>query len=127
MVYSNDLRWRIVDLCIGRRMRKTYVALNLRISVATVVRVVKRFKRNGNVKPSKLGRPDISKLLNRPQLLILMEYVLRNPSAYLKEMAQHLLQTTGSAYEAESIRSVLRRNGYSRKRVSKIGIHILSC
>ena len=120
MAYSNDLRWRIVYAYVGQRKSVAAVARRFSVSSATVYRTVKRFYRYGDVRPGRIGRPDISRLLTRPQLYILVEYILRNPSAYLKEICAHLLTTTGSRYEAESIRRVIRGCGFTRKRVSEL-------
>ena len=116
--YSSDLRWRIIELFYVANKTPRSIARQLRISTSTVSRILKRFEENGDVRPAKIGRPDISTLLSKAQLLVLMEYVLSHPTSYLAEMEQYLLSATGSSSSLVGINRVLKRFGYSRKRVS---------
>ena len=120
MIYSQDLRWRIVYARIARRKRVNQIARTYEVSIPTVYRALQRFKRYGHVRPARIGRPDISQLLTHPQLLVLMEYLLKHPTAYLNELNGYLLRVTGSQYAYSSLNKILRRHGYSRKRVSSI-------
>ena len=119
MVYSNDLRWRIVHLRLVENKREPVIARYLNVSLFTVRRIVERFLRYGHVRPARIGRPDISSLLTRAQLLVLMEYILSNSTAYLQDMERYLRATTGSTSNLVGIHRVLKRYGYSRKQVFK--------
>ena len=93
--YISDLRWRIIELCYVANKTPRSIAQQLRISTATVASILKRFKENADVHPAKIGRPAISMLLSKAQLLVLMEYVLMeyvlsHPNSYLAGMEQYL-------------------------------------
>lgn len=136
MVYSKDIRWCIVRMYYGLRYPIQWISRNLDISSATVRRIINRFTVYADVSPYKIGRINISQVLAPPQINVVMEYVLRNPNAYVKEMIQHLTTVTGSACEAESLRLLLRYHGFSYKRVSwyfcrfyntSVAFHVIKC
>ncbi|XP_068690029.1 uncharacterized protein [Montipora foliosa] len=114
--YSLDLRWRIVELHFVENKTKRSIARHLRISMSTVHRILQRLAEYGHVRPARIGRPDIAALLTRAQLLVLMEHVLNNPTSYLKEMEQYLIDSTGSSSNLVGLHRILRHNGYSYKR-----------
>ena len=116
--YSLDLRWRIIELHFVENKTKRSMACHLRISVSTVHRILQRFAEYGHVRPTRIGRPDVTMLLTRAQLLVLMEYVLHNPTSYLREMEQYLIDLTGSLSNLVGLHRILRHNGYSHKQVS---------
>lgn len=118
MVYSNDLRWKVIRMRHALRYPNQFISAELDISEASVRRFVRRFDVYGDIAPYRIGRPDISTVLAPPQMYVVMEYILSHPKAYIKEMINHLIEVTGSSCEAESLRTVLRRNGLTRKRVS---------
>ena len=98
---------------------KWSIARRLRLSISTVYRVLERFCQYGDVRPGKIGRPDISTMLSKAQLLVLMEYVIINPTRYYKEMETYLRRITGSnSSNLVGLNRILKRFGYSRKRVS---------
>jgi len=86
--------------------------------MSTVHRILKRFAEYGHVRQARIGRPDITMLVTRAQLLVLMEYVLNNPTSYLREMEQYLIDSTGSSSNLVGVHHILRHNGYSYTRVS---------
>ena len=117
--YSCDLSWRIVELRFMKNKSKRSIARRLRLSISTVYRVLERFCQYGDVRPGKIGRPDISTILSKAQLLVLMDYVIINPTRYYKEMETYLRRTTGSSSSnLVGLHRILKRFGYSHKRVS---------
>ena len=54
---------------------KRSITRRLRLLISTVYRVLERFCQYGDVRPGKIGRPDISTILSKAQLLVLMEDV----------------------------------------------------
>lgn len=118
MGYSNDLRWRVIKLKVMENRRPRSIARTLGMSVSTVNRIVKRFYRYGHVRSARMGRPDITDLLTRAQLLVLMEYVLSKSTGFLQEMKEYVISTTGSCSNILGLFRVLKRYRYSRKRVS---------
>lgn len=122
MVYSDDLRWLIVIQRIQHNMNLVEIARMFHVSLSTVKRIITRFNLTGSVSTMRMGRPPISLLLTRPQMLILFEYILGKETTYLKEMSQHLFEVTGTLPSIQSMQYLLKRFGYSRKRVRKIRI-----
>ena len=119
--YNSDLRWGIIELCYVANKTPRLIIGQLRRSTSTVSRILKRFEENGDIHPAKIGRPDISTLLSKAQLLVLMGYVLSHPTSYLAEMEQYLTSATGSLSSLVGINWVLKRFGYTRKQVSSFG------
>ena len=116
--YILDLRWRIIELHFAENKTKRSIARHLRISVSTLHRILQRFAEYGHVRPARIGRPDITTLLTRAELPLLMEYILNNPTSYLREMEQYLIDSTGSSSNLVGLHRILKYNGYSYKRVS---------
>ena len=86
--------------------------------MSTVHRILQRFAEYGHVRPARIGRPDITMLVTRAQLIVLMEYVLNNPTSYLREIEQYLIDSTGSSSNLVGLHRSLGHNGYCFKRVS---------
>ena len=119
MVYSVDIRWRVVYFWYGKLKTISCIEKNLKISKSTVRCIIARYDTFGEVCHEKIGRPDVSQLMTRTQLLVLMEYVLEHESAYLREICYHIEEITGSVYNIKSVWNILRRYKYTRKKVSK--------
>lgn len=117
MVYSKDIRWRVIVHRFHNHVDSYTIARLLHISVSTVRRIIARFTLTGSVSIKPMGRPRLSSLLTRPQLLILFEYVLSNETAYLKEMSNEVYEVSGSRVSIQSMHYLLSRFGYFRKRV----------
>ena len=92
----------------GKLKTVSYIAKNLKISKSTVCRIIARYDTFGEVCHEKIGRPDVSQLMTRTQLLVLMEYVLEHESAYLREMCHHI-EITGSVYNIKSVWNISTR------------------
>ena len=106
-------------LWYGKLKTVSYIAKNLKISKSTVRRVIARYDTFGEVWHEKIGRPDVSQLMTRTQLLMLMEYDLEHESAHFREMCHHIEEITGSVYNIKSVWNILTRYKYTRKKVSK--------
>lgn len=117
MAYNKQVRFLVILYRFQQNMHPTGIARLLRMSVSTVRRIIARYNATGSFETERIGRPPLSLLLTRPQLFILFEYVLGNETAYLKEMVRNLNVVTGSLLSVQSIHYVLKRFGYSRKRV----------
>ncbi len=117
MAYNKQVRFLVIVHRFQLNRHPAEIARLLQMSVSTVRRILARYNATGSVETKRIGRPPISLLLTRPQLLILFEYVLSNETAYLKEMVHTLNDVTGSLLLVQSMHYVLKRYGYSRKRV----------
>ena len=83
--YSEDIRWRIVYEREGLGIPAPKVAKNLHVDISTVKRIVKHFRRSGNVKRAVYPYRSPPKLTSILQFYIL-DFVLNNPGIYLQEI-----------------------------------------
>lgn len=83
-----------------------------------MIRILERFNQYGHIRPGPMERPDVTSLLTKAQLLVLMDYVLSNPTSYYKEMQSYLAEAKGNSPDFIGIHCILKCSGYSRKRVS---------
>ena len=118
--YSADIRWRMVYQreVLGLTCRE--VAKNLNVDASTVSRVVSTFNDTGNVdtRPRK-GAP--TKLLPFDEFVII-ENILERPGIYLHELQNDIKQTTGTDVDVSTICRFLKRNNFSRKKLSHIAL-----
>ena len=63
------MRW----LTLGERMGLQKTALLMGVTEPTIYNIVRRFQRNGSVRSSRIGRPNIMPSLNGNEANILME------------------------------------------------------
>ena len=117
MAYNKQVRFLVIVHRFELKRHPAEIARLLQMSVLTVRRIIVRYNGTGSVETKTIGRPPISLLLTRRQLLILFEYVLSKETVYLKEMVHTFNDVTGSVLSVQSMHYVLRRYGYSRKRV----------
>ena len=117
---SNDLRWRIVWLVLGTRKTTYETATLLGVTQKTVNNILARFRRYGNVQPSRFGRPNVMSAINRDEAFMLMEYVMRHPGAYLREAVNYIEDMTGGQFNALSLWRCLKRHNFTRKKVSNV-------
>ena len=115
---SVDIRWRIVWLTLGERMGPQETALLMGVTEPTIYNIVRRFRRNGSVRSSRIGRPNIMSSLNRNEANILMEYVFRFPGVYLREAVKYIDRMSEGHFSAVSLWRCLKRHNFSRKKVN---------
>ena len=93
------------------------VSKNLQISYSTACRVFARFKETGDVLHIlRKKRPELRSLDDHHELLIL-GLIIEKPSLYLKELCYEIYQATGVSVSGTTVCRVLRRNGFTRKKV----------
>lgn len=116
--YSSDIRWRMVyqHEVLGLPCRE--VAKNLSVDLSTVSRVTSRFEQTGGVdaKP-RHGAP--RKLTPMDEFLII-ENILKRPNIYLHELQSDIRQITGTDVDVSTICRFLKRNNFSRKKLSYV-------
>lgn len=96
------------------------VAKNLNIDPATVSRIVARFDSTGSVDPSpRIGAP--CKLCDYDKFVII-ENMLDRPNMYLHELQQVIEQSTGTQIDESTICRFLKRNNFSRKKLSHVAL-----
>ena len=112
---STDLRWRIIWLVLGARKPAREVAELLGVTQKTIFNILCGFRRNGNVRPCRIGRPNIMASIARDEAFLLMGYIKRHPGAYLREAVQYLENVCGRELSLSSVRRCLTRRDFTRK------------
>ena len=123
IMYSNDLRWRVVYLHYFNGLTKRKISERLFTSLSTVTRILSRYRQFGDVQCHRVGRR-IGTSLHIHEQFILMEAILQNPSLTLAEILRELSFATGGQYDVSTMSRTLRTFGLTRKRVS---IHAYFC
>ena len=116
--YSNDLRWRMIFQRIFFQRTYAEVSSQLFVSPKTVYHTYKTFVNTGDVKPCSLGRPKDTNTFFPHEEYIIMDFALRMPQMQLVELANCILNTTGSAFSDETLCKAVYRLGMTRKKVS---------
>ncbi len=120
--YTNDLRWRIVYQRIGMHLPLEKIASNLNVSTSTAYRINARFRLTGSVDsegPQK-RRPDLRRLDEHSQLFV-VGLVLGNPSLYLGEVCQKVLEVDGVNVSPSTI-CRLSMYGITRKKMRYVAL-----
>ena len=111
--YSEDLRKRIVE-AVERGIPKTKVAHLFDVSLSSVKRYSRIARRGESLAPKKgTGRPpkvDVS--IQR----LLEEDVKERPSATVEQRQRFLERLTGRTLSNSTVRRLLKRLGFSRKK-----------
>ena len=116
-MFSRDLRARVLYLKYDQRYNNRVIARLLDISVRIVQRILKKFLNTGLLECEVVGRRHGSSFHPHEQL-VLLEYVLLNPSRSLRELQYEIQRATGSRYCCLTMLRNLRKFGMSRKLVS---------
>ena len=116
--YSKDLRWRVIWMKDVLGYEVNEVAASLCLSPRTVERYRRQFLNFGDINPEVIGRPSNSVSMHPHVEFLIMEAVLKHPEKTLAEIAHDVCVQTGSQYTLAGLFSYLRRNRFSRKKVS---------
>lgn len=118
--YSADIGWRVVWQHIGMNHCFEDIGKRLQIAPSTAHRIFTRFKTTGDVAPRKQrSRPQHRKLDEHHELLI-MGIVLDKPCSYLREICYIIEEATGVVVSGATVCRVLKRNGFTRKKVQHV-------
>jgi len=122
--HDEDLRWRMVYQYYALELTYREIASNLNVDPSTVQRVVQRFEQSGTVTkdayPKDHNHP--SQILTEVDELLVIHLVLDRPSIYIREIQQELAETTGRAVSLPTLCNFLHKNGFSRKKLSKVAL-----
>ena len=118
--YSVDLRWRIVWQRIGMDFEFRKIANNLNVSLDTVHNIYKQFSLTGNVAPKQQPSRIGCRSLDHSDELFILGIILDTPSTYLQELCQAVHEVTGKDVSPATICRVIRRNGYTRKKLQYV-------
>ena len=87
------------------------------LGVKTIFNILCGFRRNGNVRPCRIDRPNVMASIARDEAFLLMEYIMRHPGSYLREAVHYLENICGRELSLSSVRRCLARRDFTRKKV----------
>jgi transposase len=112
--YSEDLRQKVVQAVQQRGTSKSEVARLFGISLSSVKRYTRLADRGESLTPRKGGgRPPIADDATRK---LLEEDIRTRPAATVKERRRFLKSFAGKSLSEPSLRRLLKRMGFSRKK-----------
>jgi transposase len=112
--YSEDLRQKVVEAVHQRGISKSEAARLFGISLSSVKRYTRLASRGEPLTPRKGGgRPPVADGTTRK---LLEEDVRQRPSATIKERRRFLERFGGKSLSEITVRRLLKRMGYSRKK-----------
>lgn len=121
--YSNDLRTAIVFQRLVLRRPATVVAAENNVSVRSVQRYIRRYRRlhtllpDWDVRDCNAGR---NPTITRMDLLLLVRILLDEPTLYLDELQDRLVESGGQRLSIYIIHRWLRRIGITRQRLWRV-------
>ena len=93
------------------------IARNLSVDASTVWRAVRKFGDTGTVAPAtNKGHHKLSTF----EEFAILEMVIEKPYVYLKEICEHVYNITGTVISESAVCRFLKRNNFSRKKLSNI-------
>lgn len=111
--YSEDLRQKIVA-AVGRGMSKTQAARTFDVSLSSVKRYARSAGRGHSLTPKKgSGRPPKA---DQRTIELLKEDIRERPDATVSERRRFLDRIGAKALSEVTMRRLLKRLGYSRKK-----------
>ena len=112
--YSEDLRQKVVEAVHQRGTSKSEAARLFSISLSSVKRYTRLASQGEPLTPRKGGgRPPIADDATRR---LLEEDIRSRPSATIRERRHFLISFTGKNLSEVTLRRLLKRMGYSRKK-----------
>ena len=96
------------------------IGRQLQIAPSTAHRIFSQFRRTGNVSVHAHPRREESRKLNNHHEIFIMAVIHENPCLYLREICQAIYKVTGVTVSGSTVCRVLRRNGFTRKKVQQI-------
>lgn len=113
---SNDLRLRIIDAWERKEGTWAELAERFGVGVATVDRLVARYRRTGSVAPTEQKNGPDPKL-GDAELVIVRELLESEPDLTRPELREELAEKTGTVVSVATIGRVVReRLGWTRKK-----------
>ena len=120
--YSEDIRWRVVWQKLSRQLSFREIARNLNISVGTAHNIWDVFVQTGDVAAKKQPiRENLRKLDDHHELMI-VGLVLEQPQLYLREIRQHIADTTGVEVSDATVCRVLQKHGLTRQKMRQVAL-----
>ena len=97
------------------------IATNLSISVGTVYNICKLFEATGEVDSTTPSREE-TRSLNGHEELIVIGLLFDNPSLYLSEICQKVIDIIGIEVSVSTACRIIHRHGLTRKKVQQVAL-----
>lgn len=111
--YSQDLRKRVVKTVLsGKSCRATAKLYDL--SASSVIRWVSRYQKTNSFASGQMGGHKVCKLASLDSYLV--DYIKRTPDFTIADLLYHIEDTHQIRVGRETLRSYLKRMGYSFKK-----------
>ena len=110
--YSEDLRKKIVQALIERRMNKSEAARAFSVSLSSVKRYAKAVSEGRSLSPGKA--PGKRPLLDEKARRLLEADVEEHPFAKLSQRREHLEKVAGVSVSESTLSRALRKMGFGR-------------
>ena len=117
--YSEDLRWRVVWKRLCCEMSYRGIAQSLNISVHNVWDT---FVATGDVSAKKAPVRVAQRVLDDYHEILVIGLLLNQPDMYLRELCQHITNTTGVIVSEPTICRILRKHGLTRKKIRQVAV-----
>ncbi len=112
--YSEDLRKKIVAAIERRGMSKAEAARLFDVSLSSVKRYARSARQGDSLTPKKSpGRP---RVVDEKAQVLLKEDVKERPSATIGQRRRFLEHITGTTLSDSTVRRLMKRMGFSRKK-----------
>lgn len=118
--YSTDLRWRVDWQRLGMELSYREIAKRLCIATSTAREIFKRFERTGEVQPTRQPIRPSTRRLSESEEQLVVAMIMECPTSCLHEVCHEIQQITGSSVSESTVCRVLRRHGFTRKKVRAI-------
>ncbi len=112
--YSEDLRKKIVDAVMKRRMKKSEAAHAFGVSLSSVKRYVRLAVEGKPLVPKK--RPGSLPKIDKTARRLLEEDLKERPAASLRQRCEYLVSVAGVAVSRSTLCRMIKRLGYTRKK-----------
>ncbi len=106
--YSFDLRQKIVDVYAEGNVSQRQLALQFRVALSFVEKLLKRYRETGTIAPKVRTKQTPTKL-NAEQLTVLQQIVEANNDATLDELRYQLEQQTGVLIGRSTLARMLQK------------------
>ena len=125
VAYGDDLRWRTAYQRYSLELSHQKIAINLHVDQSTVYRTIALFDATGDVRKAEYSRKGQSHHLQKLTDIdhhLIMEAVIDRPGIYLHEIQEYLRQQTGTEISLSSICNFLRKQGFTRQKMTRVAI-----
>ena len=98
------------------------IAKRLNVAPSTALQIFKRFEETGEVSATKQPVRPTQRRLSPQEELIIIAMIMESPTLLLHEICGNILQVCGVSVSEATICRILRRHGFTRKKIRAVAI-----